>query len=261
MDIENLSEETLKLVLDFGNEIINKVNGLIRMIILFGSHAKGKNEQSSDIDLLIVVDDVYNVWDNVTSVYYFDNLNKILSQEKFKKLHVNTLTLSIFWDMARNGDPLLINILRTGKAIIDPFGLFGSLKKLLEMGRIKPSEEAIEISKRKIDLNIRNYKLYLLKAFENVYGIFVTLAQYYLMKKGYLPPEPSEILEYLKKEIKDEEILEWYSRIFEKAKKISHGEIAEISTEELKEFYNKAIEFKNKIEKILNEGNISGGGV
>ncbi|MEM0379540.1 MAG: nucleotidyltransferase domain-containing protein [Nanopusillaceae archaeon] len=257
MDVEGVPEDILKKILDFGNELINKVNGLVRIIVLFGSYAKGKNEQQSDIDLLIVVDDVYNVWDNVTSVYYFDSLNKILSQDKFKKLHINTLTLSVFWDMARNGDPLLINILRTGKAIIDPYGLFGSLKKLLEMGRIKPSEEAIEISKKKIELSIRNYKFYLLKSFENVYGIFVTLAQYYLMKKGYLPPEPSEILDYLKKELNDKEILDWYHKIFEKAKKISHGEISEIDIEELKEFYNKAIEFKNKIEKILNEGDIS----
>jgi len=247
MDVEEVStipEKILSLIVDFSNELINKVDGLVRAIVLFGSYSRGEETEKSDIDLLVIVDDVYNKWDNVTSTFYYDNLNKILSQEKFKKLHVNTLTLSIFWDMVRNGDPLAVNIIRSGKALIDPFGLFGSLKKLLQMGRIIPSNEAIELAKIRVDNNLRNYKINIIKAFESIYLIFVNSAQYYLMRKGYSLIGPEEILEALKKEFGDKEVVMWYEEILKKMKSISHGESIDISGKDLDEYFKKAIEFK-----------------
>jgi len=247
MDVEEVSsipEKVLSIIVDFSNELINKVDGLVRAIVLFGSYSRGEETEKSDIDLLVIVDDVYNKWDNVTSTFYYDNLNKILSQEKFKKLHVNTLTLSVFWDMVRNGDPLAVNVIRSGKALIDPFGLFGSLKKLLQMGRIVPSNEAIEMAKMRVENSLRNYKIDLIKAFESIYLIFVNSAQYYLMKKGYSLIGPEEILEALKKEFGNEEIVMWYDEILKKMKSISHGESMDISGKDLDEYFKKAMEFK-----------------
>jgi len=237
-------EKILSLIIDFSNELINKVDGLIRAIVLFGSYSKGEETEKSDIDLLIIVDDVYNKWDSVTSTFYYDNLNQILSQEKFKRLHVNTLTLSVFWDMVRNGDPLVINIIRSGKALIDPFGLFGSLKKLLQMGRIAPSAEAIEMAKIRVENSLRNYKLNLIKAFESIYLVFINSAQYYLMKKGYSFIGPEEILDALRKEFGNKEIVIWYEEVLKKMKSISHGENIEINGKDLDEYLKKAIEFK-----------------
>lgn len=247
MDVEEISmvpEKILSLIIDFSNELINKVDGLIRAIVLFGSYSKGEETEKSDIDLLIIVDDVYNKWDSVTSTFYYDNLNQILSQEKFKRLHVNTLTLSVFWDMVRNGDPLVINIIRSGKALIDPFGLFGSLKKLLQMGRIAPSAEAIEMAKIRVENSLRNYKLNLIKAFESIYLVFINSAQYYLMKKGYSFIGPEEILDALRKEFGNKEIVIWYEEVLKKMKSISHGENIEINGKDLDEYLKKAIEFK-----------------
>ncbi len=246
-EVSSIPEDILKPIVDFSNELINKVDGLIRIIALFGSYSKGKESEKSDIDLLIVVDDVYNRWDKVTSTFYFDTLNKILSKKEFSKFHVNTLPLSVFWDMVRKGDPLIVNIIRTGKALIDPFGLFGSLKKLLQAGKIIPSEEAIEAAKLKVDFNIRNFKLNLIKAFENIYLIFVNAAQYFLMKRGYTYIEPEDILNALKKELGEIDIVEWYRDILEKMKKISHGEITEIKGEELDKYFDIAMEFKRRL--------------
>jgi len=247
MDVEEIStvpEKILSLIVDFSNELINKVDGLIRAIVLFGSYSKGEETEKSDIDLLIIVDDVYNKWDNVTSTFYYNNLNQILSQEKFRKLHVNTLTLSVFWDMVRNGDPLAVSIIRSGKALIDPFGLFGSLKKLLRMGKIVPSSEAIEMAKIRVENSLRNYKINIIRAFESIYLIFVNSAQYYLMKKGYSLIGPDEILDALKKEFGNSEIVILYEEVLKKMKAISHGESIDISGKDLDEYFKKAIEFK-----------------
>jgi len=243
-EISTIPEKVLSLVVDFSNELVNKVDGLIRAIVLFGSYSRGEESEKSDIDLLVIVDDVYNKWDSVTLTFYYDNLNQILSQEKFKKLHVNTLTLSVFWDMVRNGDPLVINIIRSGKALIDPFGLFGSLKKLLQMGRITPSNEAIEMARIRVENSLRNYKLNLIRAFESIYLVFINSAQYYLMKRGYSYIGPEEILDALRKEFGNREIVNWYEEVLRKMKSISHGENIEIDGKELDEYLKKAIEFK-----------------
>ncbi|RIB35372.1 MAG: hypothetical protein BXU00_01240 [Candidatus Nanoclepta minutus] len=246
-EVSTIPEKILETVVDFSNELINKVDGLIRIITLFGSYSKGNETEKSDIDLLIVVDDVYNKWDNVSSTFYFDNLNKILSQEKFRKIHVNTLTLSAFWEMVKNGDPLIISIIRTGKALIDPFGLFGSLKKLLYAGKILPSEEAIEAAKLRVEHNIRGYKVNLIKAFENIYLIFTNSAQYYLMKKGYSYISPEEILEALRKEFGNDELVSWYEDIIKRMKSIGHGESIDINEEDLGKYFKKALEFKKRL--------------
>ena len=47
-----------------------------------------------------------------------------------------------FWEYIRNGDPVGINILRDGVAIIDT-GFFDPLQALLKKGRIRPTSESI----------------------------------------------------------------------------------------------------------------------
>lgn len=152
------------IILNFSKDLIEKVDGLVKSIVLFGSYAENKENEKSDIDLLIIVDDIYAQDLNITVPFYFDNLNKLLADEKYKKIHVTTLTLSKFWEMILNGDPLVLDILRKGEPIIDPAGIFGSLKKMLENGLIKTSPEYLEIMKKRAEEGINYANLMLIKA-------------------------------------------------------------------------------------------------
>ncbi|MFZ8855752.1 MAG: nucleotidyltransferase domain-containing protein [Candidatus Nanopusillus sp.] len=238
-------------ILNFSKDLIEKVDGLVKSIVLFGSYVENKENEKSDIDLLIIIDDVYAKDLNITVPFYFDNLNKILADEKYKKIHVTTLTLSKFWEMILNGDPLVLDILRKGEPIIDPAGIFGSLKKMLENGLIKTSPEYLEIMKKRAEEGINYANLMLIKAFEGLYNSVVTISQYYLIKNNINIYSPEDILnkfEELKKKRKiSSEVYNYYKKVYEYMKKIEHREIRNVDLDLLKEFLDGFEKYKEKL--------------
>jgi len=239
------------IILNFSKDLIEKVDGLIKSIVLFGSYAENKESEKSDIDLLIIVDDIYAKDLNITVPFYFDNLNKLLADEKYKKIHVTTLTLSKFWEMILNGDPLVLDILRKGEPIIDPAGIFGSLKKMLENGLIKTSPEYLEIMKKRAEEGINYVNLMLIKAFESLYNSVVTISQYYLIKNNINIYSPEDILkkfEELKRKRKIfSEVYNYYKEVYEYMKKIEHREVKNIDLDLLKEFLEEFEKYKEKL--------------
>jgi predicted nucleotidyltransferase len=239
------------IILNFSKDLIEKVDGLVKSIVLFGSYAENKESEKSDIDLLIIIDDIYAKDLNITVPFYFDNLNKLLADEKYKKIHVTTLTLSKFWEMILNGDPLVLDILRKGEPIIDPAGIFGSLKKMLENGLIKTSPEYLEIMKKRAEEWINYANLILIKAFESLYNSVVTISQYYLIKNNINIYSPEDILkkfEELKKKRKiSSEVYNYYKKIYEYMKKIEHKEVKNIDLNLLKEFLEEFEKYKEKL--------------
>jgi predicted nucleotidyltransferase len=238
-------------ILNFSKDLIEKVDGLVKSIVLFGSYVENKENEKSDIDLLIIIDDVYAKDLNIIVPFYFDNLNKILADEKYKKIHVTTLTLSKFWEMILNGDPLVLDILRKGEPIIDPAGIFGSLKKMLENGLIKTSPEYLEIMKKRAEEGINYANLMLIKAFEGLYNSVVTISQYYLIKNNINIYSPEDILnkfEELKKKRKiSSEVYNYYKKVYEYMKKIEHREIRNVDLDLLKEFLDGFEKYKEKL--------------
>jgi len=239
------------IILNFSKDLIEKVDGLVKSIVLFGSYAENKESEKSDIDLLIIVDDIYAKDLNITVPFYFDNLNKLLADEKYKKIHVTTLTLSKFWEMILNGDPLVLDILRKGEPIIDPAGIFGSLKKMLENGLIKTSPEYLEIMKKRAEEGINYVNLMLIKAFESLYNSVVTISQYYLIKNNINIYSPEDILkkfEELKRKRKIfSEVYNYYKEVYEYMKKIEHREVKNIDLDLLKEFLEEFEKYKEKL--------------
>jgi len=56
--------------------------------------------------------------------WYREELGKLIQENPYAKaLHINTVKLSTWWDDMMKGDPVVINILRYGDALID-FGVF-----------------------------------------------------------------------------------------------------------------------------------------
>jgi len=239
------------IILNFSKDLIEKVDGLVKSIVLFGSYAENKETEKSDIDLLIIIDDIYANDLNITVPFYFDNLNKLLADEKYKKIHVTTLTLSKFWEMILNGDPLVLDILRKGEAMIDPAGIFGSLKKMLENGLIKTSPEYLEIMKKRAEEGINYANLMLIKAFESLYNSVVTISQYYLIKNNINIYSPEDILykfEELKRKRKiSTEVYNYYKKVYEYMKKIEHREVKNIDLDLLKEFLEEFEKYKEKL--------------
>jgi len=245
------------ITLEFSKKLIEKFDGLIRVVALFGSRARGTEKEKSDIDILIILDDLYNKWDDLVKAYYYKELSELLKDSNFQRIHANTITLSVFWKMIKVGDPLVINILRYGIPVLDTFGMFEALKRMLYEGEIKPSEEAINVIKNRIPHHINLYHYHIAKALESVYWIFVDSAHYLLMSLGYNPPSPDEIPKYLEdlenKKLLDSKYTKWYKAVYDIVHKYAHREIKEISAETVEEWFYRAIDFKNKVERIIKE--------
>ena len=97
---------------DFSVKSYKLFKEAIKSIIFFGSAAKGKSVKGSDIDIIIILDDCSIAWDEELIAWYREELRKLIEKEPYgKKLHINTVTLSTFWEEVRAGDPATINII------------------------------------------------------------------------------------------------------------------------------------------------------
>ena len=72
------------IAMDFATKAYKKFNKTIKSIILFGSTMKGTQTTDSDIDLIIIIDDVSIKWDQEIIAWYREELDKILKNNPYK---------------------------------------------------------------------------------------------------------------------------------------------------------------------------------
>ncbi|MFH1290189.1 MAG: hypothetical protein ABIH92_02155, partial [Nanoarchaeota archaeon] len=98
----------------------------------------------SDVDIILIVDDAAVNWDMQLVAWYREGLGKLIAAQKYAaELHVNTVKLTTWWEDLLHGDPVVINILRYGEALIDYAGFFNPLKALLLKGKVRSTPEAV----------------------------------------------------------------------------------------------------------------------
>ncbi len=202
------------------------------------------------MDIIIIVDDCTVNWDQELIGWYREELARIIRKNPHgEKFHVNTITLSVFWDEVRRGEPLVVNVIRFGHPLVDAGNFFDPLKVLLAKGKIRPSPEAIYTTAHKAFDHQAFAKQSLLTAFESTYWSMVESAQATLMALNILPPSPEEIPMHLQRLVKEKKIqkqaLKDYQRTFDLMQKIKHKDVTEISGATLDEHFAKAQKFAN----------------
>lgn len=259
----NKAPETIKIVrerdiaLDFGLKVYEKFDQLIKSIILFGSVPKKKSGPKSDIDIIIIIDDVSVRWDEELISWYREELGKIISSNPYRKpLHVNSVKLSTWWADIMRGDPVVLNVLRYGEAVIDYGGFFSPLKVLLKEGKIKSTPEAIFTLLERAPMHLRRAYQSLLNAVDGIYWAFVDSAHSLMIAYGISPPSPEDIgdilyEEFTKKKMLDKKFVNYYDEIFSVAKEIIHGKNREISGENIDEWAQKANKFIQEMTRLI----------
>ena len=182
------------IAIDFGIKTYKKFDKIIKAIVLFGSSIKNTSTTGSDIDLILIVDDVSIKWDQKLIIWYREELNKLLKNNPYRKsLHINTIKLSTWWEDLMRGDPVVLNILRYGEAIIDMAGFYEPIKALLSQGKIRPSPEAVYNCLQRAPTHITRSKLAELNSIEGLYWAMVDSAHAALIASGLTPPSPEHI--------------------------------------------------------------------
>jgi predicted nucleotidyltransferase len=94
----NLGSER-DIAMDFAQKVYQKFSNIVKSIVLFGSTAKKTRVTNSDIDIIIVIDDVSVKFDTELIAWYREELGKIIAENPYKQeLHINTVKLSTWWN-------------------------------------------------------------------------------------------------------------------------------------------------------------------
>ncbi len=245
-----------EIAMDFASKAYQKFRDIIKAIAMFGSVTKEKATEKSDIDIVIVIDDCTINWDDELIAWYREELAKLIASKKYKKeLHVNTVTLTAFWEEVRAGEPLIINVLRYGETLIDVGGFFDPIKVLLAKGKIRPTPEAIYTTMYRSGQHLGRANTNILNSIEGFYWSMVDAGHAALMALNVIPPSPEHLAELLeenleKKGILEKNMVEFYETTRQKAKKVLHGDVNKISGKELEEIQRRSEEFVLRLNEI-----------
>lgn len=260
-----VSKETLKLAksqeiaMDFATKVYSKFDKIIKSIVLFGSSSKGLAADTSDIDLVIIIDDCSVQWDDELTAWYREELGKIVKQNPYRKtLHLNTTRLSTWWAEMIRGEPLIINIIRYGEPLIDFGGFFTPLKVLLSQGKIRSTPESIYITLGRAPNHLARSKAAVLNAIEGLYWGFVDSAHSALMAAKIVPPSPEHIPDMLKEEFVykkklKKEYVAWFEDIYHLAHRIFRNEEVDIKGKDIDVLSERADKFLKEMAKITDE--------
>ncbi len=259
-DNENLDRyptEDVKIAKKFAQGLQNELGELLSGVIIFGSVIRKEETKKSDIDILIVSDDTQTqITESLIEGYRLivENLIAMTST----KLHVTSMTFTSFWEYTKAGDPVVVNILRDGVALIDK-GFFNPLQQLLKQGRIRPSEESIWRYFGRSPKTLLNSRWHVLQATLDLYWAVIDAAHAALMRKEQVPPTPDHVADMLNKVFVNHHQLEHkYVEIMEKfyklSKMITHREIREIKGQEYEQYYREADDFVKRMKKLIETG-------
>lgn len=253
---EAFRKKQLALANRFKEEVLRRYKDIVKAIVIFGSFTRQDFHEKSDIDMLVVIDDVTARFTPEMKDEFDDRLYDIAKRISENMTVQPAWMLSEFWDMARIGHPLLFTIVRDGWALYDT-GFFIPVRKLLELGKIPTTLEAVEkfmeTAPQKIN-RVETAKLYMVA--EDLYYSMLNSSQAVLMYMGLNPPSPKHTPLDVKEHLVDTNLLEVnylqdLQGVIEFRKQVEHKEIKDINGQQLDDFIQKARQYVSRMEQLL----------
>lgn len=247
------------IAMDFATKLYKKFDKMIKSVVLFGSTSRQSAVVGSDIDIIIILDDVTINWDQELIAWYRQELDKMLRRNPYQKsLHINTIKLSTWWEDLMRGDPVVLNVLRYGEAMIDLAGFFEPLKYLLLKGKIKSTPEAIYSALQRAPVHIARSKFAELNSVEGLYWAMVDSSQAALMAANIPPPSPEHVPVDLKENFVNTGKLKmkyvvWYRDLLVLHKKITHGQLKNLKGIEIDEWQDRTEEFLEVMAQLVKD--------
>ena len=258
------------------NMVLKKFEKYIVTYVLAGSLVQGRATPKSDIDVFIVIDDTDVK--KMTRAELKDKLRAIIIGMGIdagkmcgveNKINIQVYILTDFWESVKEANPVIFTFLRDGVPFYDR-GIFMPWKQLLQMGRIKPSPEAIDMFMHSGDqvLERVTYKLTEI-ATEDFFWATLTPTQAAIMLYGLPPPTPKETPEVLRdifvkrEKMLEDEYVQIIERILKMRKDIEHGDKKtatgkeiDVLVEDSKKYLKRMNELFKQIEKLKEEEGI-----
>lgn len=248
-----------EIAMDFATKIYKEFDTMIKSIVLFGSSVKKDSTQQSDIDVIILIDDISIKFDEELIAWYRKRLAIILEQNKYQKpLHISSVKLSTWWNDLLRGDPIVLNILRSGEPLIDFGGFFAPLRLLLKEGKIRATPESIYTLLERAPTHFTRAKGLMLAVVDGIYWGMVDAAHAALISADIMPASPediSKVLEdnFVKNKLLDKKYVKYYDIIHTIAKDIVHGVKTSIEGKMLDELFVMSDAFLGEMSKLVTD--------
>ncbi|MBI4010126.1 MAG: nucleotidyltransferase domain-containing protein [Candidatus Aenigmarchaeota archaeon] len=227
------NKEMMAKVIKFTNEARQQYSELIKSVLIFGSAVRGDATKGSDVDLFVVIDD--------TATKSSEDLQKVTSHlhliaNELKDLHVQTHTLTEFWQWIKVGSPELVNFLRYGLTIYDT-GFIKPVQRMLNMGLIPPSEETIILKARTADTRykavVRDIKSMIFDLRYSVLDIIQAVVMHYYKAQPDYKKAPEYMEKLVKEKMLEKEYIDKFKELDSLWKKIDHKEIKDATPHHL----------------------------
>ena len=245
--------------------VLKKFEKYVVSYVAVGSLFRGDG-RGNDIDVAVVIDDTdvkkmsrFELRDKLGAIirtmgYDASDITKVT-----KSFHIQVYILTDFWESVKEANPVIFTFLRDGVPLYDR-GVFMPWKLLLNMGRIKPSPEAIDMLMDVGERLLQRAKGKLMSVIgEDLYYATMNPAQAALMLYGLPPATHRETIKLLDEvlvkrekllEKKDVEIVDKTLQYF---KGIEHGTIKEVTGKEIDQTLEEVAHYLKKIKKVFNQ--------
>lgn len=245
----------LDLAYEFAKRAYDEFGDIVKAIVLFGSAARNQAKPQGDIDILIIVDDVtIDFTRDIVETYRI--ITQKLVADISTRLHVTTLRITSFWEYVRAGDPVAINVLRDGIALLDT-GFFDPLRALLARGRIRPTNEAIWTYFARAPRTLNNSRWHIMQATLDLYWAVIDSAHAALMSQGETPPSPEHVADMLEEKLVKKKLLgkkeaNTMRKFYKLQKDIMYRNVKLITGPEYESYSKDAEAFVKSVEAFIN---------
>jgi len=238
----------------FAEALKDEMPDLVKAAVLFGSSARHPGVLEHDIDVLLIIDDLtLKLTPEVIEAYRV--ITEHTAAKVSKRLHITAMKISSFWEYVRNGDPVVINVLRDGIPLYD-VGFFEPVQFLLRRGRIRPTRESIHTYMARAPIALQHSRDMLLQATMGLYWACIDAAHAALMSHGEVPQTPQHVPDMLDETFVKQKKLEAKSvtvlrHLFDVSKMIEHHEIFSVGGEEYARYAQQAKEFVDRMQRLV----------
>ncbi|MFP4656003.1 MAG: nucleotidyltransferase domain-containing protein [Candidatus Woesearchaeota archaeon] len=251
---QNYDKSDFDTALDFSKKMKKELGDFIKAIVLFGSSARKSEKKNSDIDILVIIDDL-SVEMTAEIVESYRLITEKIVSSVSDKLHITSLRYMTFWQYARDANPVAVNILRDGVPILDT-GFITPLQQLLKRGEIKPSIESIYGYFSRSSAALVSAKRNVLQAALDLYWAAVDASHSLLMMYGKVPPSPEHVADMIEGELLPKHVLtkkhvELIRELFHLSKIIEHNELKYLSGKDFDHYYRETYDLVTDIKKEI----------
>jgi uncharacterized protein (UPF0332 family) len=260
IDTSKYQREDIDIAYKFAKRVYEEFGDLAESVVLFGSNAKNLNaaekKEPGDVDIMIIIDDVTVALSKEMAETYKIIIEK-LCIEISQRLHVTSLKLTSFWGYVRSGDPVGMNILRDGIALLDA-GFFDPLKAMLMRGMIRPSPESIYNYFSRAPKTLYNSQWHIAQAVIDLYWAVIDSAHSALMSMDIIHPSPENVADLLqeklvKKKLLDGKYIKTVDVFYDLYKKLTQREMSHVTGREFDRLFKEATEFVEAMRGFINK--------